>query len=529
MANIVLGFAPARRSIFSAPDAVKYANLTRQKLKQLGMKIRTIITQDAEVDDQNSLRHFLLYANEVELQGIVQTSSRFHWRGIPGTKQTLTDYKNDFDDIPNEGEFDKPYRWTGTDWMFRVIDDYEKDYANLIKHAEGYPTPDYLRSITKVGNVGYRGETEAPTEGSELIRKAILDDDARTLYLQVWGGCNTIVRALMDIESAFKGTPEWASLHRKITEKVVITACGEQDETYRSYLAEQWPGIQFIKTLQMGSYAYPWFSMPEGESKDTLRADFMKQEILNGKSALAAGYCTWLDGKYYEGESAPGQFGTDPKIAQNWGGPGRTKPQPYDFISEGDSPTFFHFFDWGFRTLENFSYGGISGRYHKVPGEVNSKGETLNYWDVLKDVYIDRNGQSHLTEAMWPYVADIQRDFAARVAWAGAESYDKGEHAPSLRIQEGLDLSGKAGQRISLHAEASSPDGVAVQTAFRVYADASAPWAAELHLQTSADTAAFTIPPNATSGDQLHIIVKAEATGHHRLVHYQHVIISIEE
>ena len=44
------------------------------------MKIRTIITQDAEVDDQNSLRHFLLYANEVDLQGIVQTSSKLHWK-----------------------------------------------------------------------------------------------------------------------------------------------------------------------------------------------------------------------------------------------------------------------------------------------------------------------------------------------------------------------------------------------------------------------------------------------------------------
>lgn len=49
------------------------------------MKIRTIITQDAEVDDQNSLRYFLFYANEVDLQGIVQTSSKFHWQGVPRT------------------------------------------------------------------------------------------------------------------------------------------------------------------------------------------------------------------------------------------------------------------------------------------------------------------------------------------------------------------------------------------------------------------------------------------------------------
>ena len=33
--QIKLGVAPTRRSIFSAPDAVKYANLTRAKLDEL--------------------------------------------------------------------------------------------------------------------------------------------------------------------------------------------------------------------------------------------------------------------------------------------------------------------------------------------------------------------------------------------------------------------------------------------------------------------------------------------------------------
>jgi L-fucose isomerase-like protein len=37
MANVVLGFAPTRRSIFSAPDAVKYADLTRDRLEELGV------------------------------------------------------------------------------------------------------------------------------------------------------------------------------------------------------------------------------------------------------------------------------------------------------------------------------------------------------------------------------------------------------------------------------------------------------------------------------------------------------------
>ena len=42
MKSIKIGFAPTRRSIFSAPDAVKYANLTRERLKELGVEFVNI-------------------------------------------------------------------------------------------------------------------------------------------------------------------------------------------------------------------------------------------------------------------------------------------------------------------------------------------------------------------------------------------------------------------------------------------------------------------------------------------------------
>ena len=42
---------------------------------------RTIVTADPELDDLNSMIRFLLYANEVEIKGLVYASSRFHWRG----------------------------------------------------------------------------------------------------------------------------------------------------------------------------------------------------------------------------------------------------------------------------------------------------------------------------------------------------------------------------------------------------------------------------------------------------------------
>ena len=82
------------------------------------------ITQDAEVDDMNSLIHVLLYSNEVDIQGIVQSSSKFHWKGVAGQK---------------EEKYTKPYRWPGTEWMQKYLNAYQKIYPNLKKHDKSYP------------------------------------------------------------------------------------------------------------------------------------------------------------------------------------------------------------------------------------------------------------------------------------------------------------------------------------------------------------------------------------------------------
>ena len=36
---IKLGYAPTRRSIFSAPDAIKYRGLTKEKLLEMGVEL----------------------------------------------------------------------------------------------------------------------------------------------------------------------------------------------------------------------------------------------------------------------------------------------------------------------------------------------------------------------------------------------------------------------------------------------------------------------------------------------------------
>lgn len=124
-------------------------------------KARAIFTNDGECDDMNSFVHLLLYANDIDIEGLVSSSSIFHYAGDP--KQGIA-----------------PKRWANPQWMLDDIDAYGKVYPNLVAHDPSYPTPEYLRSVTAVGNVKTIGEMSEDTKGSELIRKALLTSDPQT-------------------------------------------------------------------------------------------------------------------------------------------------------------------------------------------------------------------------------------------------------------------------------------------------------------------------------------------------------------
>lgn len=477
---------------------------------------RCIITQDAEVDDMNSLIHVLLYSNEVDIQGIVQSSSKFHWKGVAGQK---------------EEKYTKPYRWPGTEWMQKYLNAYQKVYPNLKKHDKSYPAPAYLKSVTKVGNIGYKGEMDSATEGSELIKKTILDNDERTLYLLAWGGTNTISRALKDIEKEYKGTKQWDAIRKKIINKVVIPACGEQDETYSEYIAEEWPEIKFMSCSQMSSYAYMWRTQPEDSSKKTLYADFMLKNLIRKHGALLDNYVTWGDGTYLDGEEPGSQFGTNEDLLDSldwWGGFNPVqKYQRYDFLSEGDSPTFFMLFDTGLRTLEDVTNGGFSGRYAKADKK-NSKGQEVNYWSPVKDTYVKEDGNTMQVESSWKYIDDIQNDFAARADWCIVNDYAKANHAPKVSVTEGTDIKASAGETLKLHAIATDSDDDYVTVSWSEYTDASTTETALTLKGAASDTISFKIPEGAKVGQKIHLIVQAQDDGEHTLTHYQQVIITIK-
>jgi len=86
---------------------------------------------DGEPDDKQSLIRFLLEANEFNVLGLIATD-----RTPELNQQSL-------------------------DRIREVIDAYEKVYPNLVKHASGYPTADYLRSVV----IFRRGATDHPSGG----------------------------------------------------------------------------------------------------------------------------------------------------------------------------------------------------------------------------------------------------------------------------------------------------------------------------------------------------------------------------
>ena len=78
-----------------------------QEQTQEKVKARTVITTDGEVDDMNSMLRYFLYANEMELEGIVLTSSMYHYAG-------------------DEEAGIEPFRWNGTDRLSNMTDAYEE-------------------------------------------------------------------------------------------------------------------------------------------------------------------------------------------------------------------------------------------------------------------------------------------------------------------------------------------------------------------------------------------------------------------
>jgi hypothetical protein len=459
-------------------------------------KPRVLIMQDGEVDDMDSFIRYLYYSNEFETAGIVYTSSTFHYAG--------------------NGADVQPFRWTGTDWVTRYLDEYAQIRPNLVKHADGYPTADYLKSVYKIGNITNVGEMTLLTDGSELIKARILDDDPRTLYVLAWGGTNTLARALLSIQQQYQGTPAWPAIQAKVIHKVVLYNILTQDTTLNGYIRPNWPGLRVVDNQSaFWSFAYAWGITVPTPLRTTLKAPWMEQNLLTGKGPLMDEYRTYRDGKPTPGDDQNNRWRPEVSAAnQNVG------YDVHDFISEGDTPSYLFLMDFnGLRSAEDPTYGGWGGRFSPNPSATG----WIDAPDVSPYSTSDFNRRGY---AIVRWLDAMQNDFASRVAWGVADDPTKANHPPVVSTPH-TDMVAAPGQRVPLSGAATDPDGNPVNWHWWEYTDADS-YAGTVSIDgADTQTPSFVVPADAKPGDTIHIIMQVTDTGTPPITRYQRVIVTV--
>ncbi len=484
--------------------------LRAQKNTVTTNKPRTIITTDGEVDDVDTFVRMLLYSNEYEVVGLVYSSSQWHYKGDgKGTKFT-----SQMESTAKRYGERTDLRWPGTTWMEQYIDKYAQVYPNLTKHAKGYPTPARLKSLVRVGNIDFEGDMSRDTEGSDFIKQILLDNDPSPVYLQIWGGTNTVARALKSIEDQYKSTPNWAAVAKKVADKAIIYAVLDQDATYKNYIAPNWPTIRVLyNSDQFWSFAYLWPRVVPKELQTYLDGKWFAKNIRFDHGPLLEAYYLWGDGRQIAGDSEHNHG--DMAEANKYG------ISPYSFISEGDSPAFFYLIDVGLRCKEDVSYGGWGGRMVKSPTNPNR-------WEDGKTV-TDFNPYTQKMDAAYPqtrWIPVLQNDFAARADWC-VKPYKQANHPPVATLNQARNLRVKPGQAITLNGSATDPDGNALSYRWWQYEEVdSYPGTVSIR-QPGQAKATFIVPTDAVAGQTIHLILEVADTGTPSLTRYQRVIATV--
>jgi hypothetical protein len=478
-----------------------------------GQKPRTVVATDMEQDDYASLIRYLLYTNDLDTEGIVYTSSRFHWAG---------DGNGTLFFLPNR-EYTTPqtsWRWTGT----RTIQDqaltaYAEVYPNLRAHDRDYPTPAELLAKVRVGNIVFEGSMDRDTPGSDLIKRLLLDDDPRPLYLQAWGGTNTIARALKSIADQYAGTSQWARIKQDVSRKAVILASGFQDLTYQQYIAPEWPDIR-VENLQAG-YATWGYNCNFGgrgnvrglpADRQYFQGAWIKANIQIGP--LGSLYRSWLDGQAMPGD--PLDIFGDPALApKGWCPP----LEPYDFLSEGDNVAYMPLLHTGVEAPEDPTLGGWGGRAAQVTA-------SPDLWTLVRTEK-DPSGADVNAYTTLRWAGAAQNDFAARIQWTLTPKYSAGNHAPRVFAAGPSELAASPGSTVTLRGFALDPDHDGLMFRWWQYGEEGTyPGKVAIASPDRAWTT-VTVPPDAQRGQTISLILQTTDDGSFPLTRYARVVLRV--
>lgn len=271
---------------------------------QAPAKPRVLVLTDIgnEPDDSESFVRLLLYANELDIEGLVATTST--WQRGKVQPQLLRER----------------------------IDAYGKVVDNLNQHAAGYPAAAQLRGAVRSGSplYGMAGVGDGKdTDGSRLIVAAVDRPDPRPVYIPVWGGAADLAQALWTVRAT--RTPEQVAA---FVAKLRVYSISDQDDT-GAWARRNFPDLFWIASV----HGWSQYGMAAWTG---IAGDLMYQDNKWPAGDMVSN--AWLEKHVRRGPL------------------GQMYP-PHAFIMEGDTPSFLGLIPNGLNDPEHPEWGGWGGRY----------------------------------------------------------------------------------------------------------------------------------------------------------------------
>lgn len=369
----VAGVAAAKEPLSGAIVAPPDPAATIQKRSKVpaphrfAAKQRIFVLTDIgnEPDDQMSLVRLLVYANDLDIEGIAAVTST--WLK---TK-------------------------TNPDTLHKLIDAYGVVLPNLKKHADAWPAAAALHKTVSSGPNGYglaAVNTMEPSAAARALIAAADRDDGRPLWVSVWGGANVLAEAL----EVVRRTRSDDALDAFV-EKLRVYSISDQDDA-GPWIRREFPRLQYIVSP----------SLPNNDEYAAATWAGISGDIFYANGAGADQ--TTITNDWLETHIRKGALGTlYPK---------------FKYIMEGDTPAFLGLIPNGLNSAMSPAWGGWGGRYvYRQPyGETRAiwtQGGGLLYGVNSRDRVLGGDRQEHVSDqaTIWRWRNAFQNDFAARMDW----------------------------------------------------------------------------------------------------------------